>query len=117
MEDVTPANEDDGQVFTQPNLSLSVADILSRWERNLPLDVITRNGSYLLEGDEEDFDAADIDRMDLAEANDYLEQRANEANEIKKRTNHNRQESKPKEEYSHEPAIGETTKEAETPAD
>lgn len=56
----------------QPNLSLSIREIFDRWKKNMPLDLMTRNGSFMTEGtiDDEkdsDFDAYDIDNMDLAE--------------------------------------------------
>lgn len=62
----------------QPNLTLSIRDIFDRWTRNQPLDLMTRNGSFMTDGDfgnenDSDFDAIDVDNMDLAEIADLQE--------------------------------------------
>lgn len=50
----------------QPNLALSVQDIYERWRKNLPLDVVMRNGEFLPTNmsDEKAFDLPDDSRVD-----------------------------------------------------
>lgn len=67
--------EDSGEVVVQPNLSLSLREILDRWAKEMPLDIMTRSGSFMLndiEPDETDFDAEDIDLMDPVEQQEYF---------------------------------------------
>ena len=74
-----PIPEDSGIVIVEPDLSLSVKEIMDRWVRNQPLDVIQRNGTFLVEGndfDDDVYNVEDTDLMDITEANDYLEQKA-----------------------------------------
>lgn len=71
--------EDSGEQLVQPDLSLSVRDILDRWVRDMPLDVLTRSGSYYLNEedlpDDADFDTEDLDMLDPVDAQAYIEQR------------------------------------------
>lgn len=50
----------------QPNLSLSVAEIYDRWRKNLPLDVVMRNGEFLPKNmtDEDAFAVDDLSHID-----------------------------------------------------
>lgn len=73
--------EDTGDNRVQPDLSLSPKEIMERWTRNLPLDVVTRNGSFYVENDvdgtrdnlsDDAFDVEDFERMDLVDAEEYL---------------------------------------------
>lgn len=71
--------EDSGEQLVQPNLSLSVRDILDRWVRDMPLDVVSRNGSFYIGEDQDpddcDFDTEDLDLLDPVDAQAYMEQR------------------------------------------
>lgn len=71
--------EDSGEQLVQPNLSLSVRDILDRWVRDMPLDVVSRNGSFFINEDDEpddnDFETEDLDLLDPVEVQAYMEQR------------------------------------------
>lgn len=67
--------EDSGEVVVQPNLTLSLREILDRWAKEMPLDIMTRSGSFMLddiEPDDTDFDADDIDLMDPVEQQEYF---------------------------------------------
>lgn len=69
--------EDSGECIVQPDLSLSPKEIMERWVRNQPLDIVTRNGSFLVECDPDsisdaDFTAEDLDTMDMVDAEEYL---------------------------------------------
>lgn len=50
---------------------------MERWVRNQPLDIVTRNGSFLVEGtsdeiDDDTFNVQDLDNLDPLEAEEYL---------------------------------------------
>lgn len=67
---------DSGERLTVPDLSLSIGEILERWHRNLPLDIIQRNGTFAVDDDSEItddvFDMDDPDQMDIIEFNERL---------------------------------------------
>lgn len=71
---------DSGEVVTQPDLSLSVQEILERWKRNEPLDVVTRNGSFVVEdkdvdvpGDDSNiWNMIDPDQGDLLDIEEHI---------------------------------------------
>lgn len=104
--------EDSGDVVVQPNLSLSLREILDRWAKEMPLDIMTRSGSFMLgendEPDDGDFDVEDMDLMDPVEAEQY----AIERDETRQSTMLRR--SKKRESYSSELAKNEKTTESET---
>lgn len=63
----------------KPNLSLSIRDIFDRWQRNLPLDTMMRNGEFAIEKDDsdlndDDWNGIDIDTLDPAEVYELGEQ-------------------------------------------
>lgn len=56
----------------KPNLTLSIRDIFDRWQRNLPLDTVLRNGMFSTEKydeelKDEDFEGIDLDVLDPSE--------------------------------------------------
>lgn len=63
----------------KPNLSLSIRDIFDRWQRNLPLDTMMRNGEFAIEKDDsdlndDDWNGIDVDTLDPAEVYELGEQ-------------------------------------------
>lgn len=70
-----------GSDDVKPNLTLSVREIYERWRRNEPLDLMTRNGTFMSNADEdsdENFDRIDIDNLtpeEMPEYDEYLRSR------------------------------------------
>lgn len=71
-----------GEDIVQPDLALSPKEIMERWVRNQPLDIMTRNGSFIVDTPIDDHDISedvwnteDIDHMDMLEAEEYLSSR------------------------------------------
>lgn len=56
----------DGEVVTEPNQSYSVAEIVTRYKNNLPIDVQVLEEDYASDRmtNDEMFEAVDLDRLD-----------------------------------------------------
>lgn len=70
----------------QPGLSMSVQDIVERFMRNVPVNVVRREAVY---SEQEEFDLEKVSRMDFGEKKEFADEMADRAeglqNELKER--------------------------------
>lgn len=65
---------------TVPDQSMSIREIVRRYVRGIPVDVVRREGVYI---DQQNDDLEKLSRMDFGEKAEYAQAMASEANRLK----------------------------------